>query len=464
MMALWLACSALTLLAAYWLARPLLRGGRRAPAPRLDYDLAVYRDQLRELERDRARGLLGEEEAAAARTEIERRVLSASQADPPARQAAPEQRAPALALLFAALALPVAAGALYLALGQPGLPSMSAGRDAPPSDRADAKRLAELERKAAQNPARLADRLALAEYHFEQRRFRSAAENYRLALDLARGRPDIAALLGEALTRASGGMVTEPARRAFEQALAGAPRDPRARFFLGLADAQAGRHRQALVRWLSLEAEAAADAGWLATLRQEIARVAQEGEIDVAALRRELGLAAAAEAPPQPGPSQKDVAEAEKLAPAERMAMIRGMVERLEARLRENPADLDGWKRLGRSFSVLEEHAKAAQAYRRAHELAPGEAGVLADYAAALIRAQPAGEEITAPIEEVLRKLLARDPGNGLALFYLGLAEAGRNNKDAAAQHWKKLLAMLPADAPIREMVKKRLAEIGAGE
>jgi len=455
-MTLWLLGGALTLIVLGLLIGPLLRTGAAADR-RLDYDLEVYKDQLAELERDAARGLIAPAEAAAARLEIQRRILAAANETPAAPAARPR---PALAMILAiALGLPFAGGALYLGLGRPGLPSQSAARDAPPADPALAKRLAELEAKARQNPTSLDDRLALADFHFENRRFHSAAEAYRIALNLAQGRGDIAALYGEALTRAAGGIVTEPARKAFEQALAADPKDPRARFFMGLAESQAGHARAALERWLKLEADSPAGASWLPTLRQEMQRVAREAEIDIAALRRELKLAGS-----EKGPSARDVEDAEKLSPEDRMKMIRGMVANLEARLKENPKDLEGWKRLGRARSALNEHALAAEAYRHAHELAPDDAQVMGDYASALIRAQPQGKEVTPEAVAVLRKLLAKDANNALALFYLGLAEAEAGNKAEAARHWKKLLERLPPDAPIRELIQKRLAALGVEE
>ncbi|HEY7610633.1 MAG TPA: c-type cytochrome biogenesis protein CcmI [Alphaproteobacteria bacterium] len=455
-MTFWLLGGALTLIVLALLIGPLLRPGAGA-ARRLDYDLEVYKDQLAELERDAARGLIGLAEAAAARLEIQRRILAAAN-DTPATPAARPR--PALALILAlALGLPFAGGALYLGLGHPGLPSQSAVRDAPPSDPALARKMAELEAKARQNPTSLEDRLALADFHFENRRFHSAADSYRIALALAKGRGDIAALYGEALTRGAGGIVTEPARKAFEQALAAEPKDPRARFFMGLAESQAGNARAALERWLRLEADSPAGASWLRTLRQEMQRVAREAAIDIAALRRELNIGGAPK-----GPTARDIEEAEKLSPEERMRMIRGMVANLEARLKDNPKDLEGWKRLGRARSVLNEHAKAAEAYRHAHELAPDDAQVMGDYAAALIRAQTQGKEMTPEAVAVLRKLLAKDANNALALFYLGLAEAEAGNKAEAAAHWKKLLERLPPDAPIRELIQKRLAALGVEE
>ena len=456
-MTLWLLGGGLTLLVLALLLAPLLKP-RASSARRLDYDLEVYRDQLAELDRDVARGLIGPAEASAARLEIQRRILAAgSEASAPAPRARPVQGL----ILAIVLGLPFAGGALYLGLGRPDLPSQSAAREALPADPALAKKLAELEAKARERPTSLEDRLALADFQFENRRFRSAAESYRIALSLANGRADIAGLYGEALTRAAGGLVTEPAKKAFEQALKGEPNDPRANFFLGMADAQAGNPRAALARWLRLEAASPAGASWLATLRQEMQRVAREAEIDLAALRRELKLG---EAPRERGPSQRDIEDAEKLSPAERMQMIRGMIANLEAKLKESPKDLDGWKRLGRARMVLNEFALAAAAYRQAHELAPDDAQVMADYAAALIRAQPQGKEITPEAVTVLKKLLAKDENNALALFYLGLAAAEGGNKYEAAAHWKKLLERLPPDAPIRELIQKRLAALGVEE
>jgi len=453
-MTLWLLGGALTLIVIALILAPLLKPAAKTEA-RLDYDLEVYKDQLAELERDAARGVIAPGEAEAARVEIQRRILTAADRTAPS---SPRAR-PALSTAFAiGLGLPFAGGAIYLAMGRPDLPSQSARIDAPLADPALAKKLAALEAKVRANPTSLDDRLELAEFEFENRRFRAAAESYRVALLMAKGRWDIAGLYGEALTRAGNGIVSETARKAFEQAVAQKPDDPRANFFLGLADAQAGKPRPALLRWLKLEATAPPGANWLPTLRQEMARVAKEAELDLAALRRE----AVPNAPR--GPSQRDIEDAEKMSPAERMTMIRGMVAGLEAKLKDTPKDLDGWKRLGRAYSVLEDHAKAAEAYRRAHALAPDDVPVMADLAGAIIRGQPQGQEVTPEAVAILRKLLARDPDNALALFYLGLAEAEAGNKAEAAAHWRKLLEKLPADAPVRDIVKKRLAALEGEE
>src|SRR5713101_3301599 len=90
---------------------------RRRPASRDAYNLAVYRDQLAEVERDLARGLLSAEQADAARTEIGRRILALTPGD-----GATGAGSGAMITATLAILLPVAAGMLYWRLGSPALP------------------------------------------------------------------------------------------------------------------------------------------------------------------------------------------------------------------------------------------------------------------------------------------------------------------------------------------------------
>jgi cytochrome c-type biogenesis protein CcmH len=109
---IWLILAGLTALVLVVLLRPLAaRTAEHAPE---GFDAAVYRDQLNEIESDRARGLIGVEEAEAAQIEISRRLLAA---DSNARQAQRSKvsGAPArAALLGVAVALPLLALGLYL--------------------------------------------------------------------------------------------------------------------------------------------------------------------------------------------------------------------------------------------------------------------------------------------------------------------------------------------------------------
>src|ERR1041384_7125052 len=119
-MTLWVLFALMTAAAIFAVLWPLGRGTRGAV--RTDNDLAVYRDQLDEIGRDRVAGLIGEAEAEAARVEVSRRLIAAADAQPSTTAAtgtAFRRRAAALTML---IALPALAAALYLKLGSPELP------------------------------------------------------------------------------------------------------------------------------------------------------------------------------------------------------------------------------------------------------------------------------------------------------------------------------------------------------
>ena len=393
---------------------PLLRSGTPSTS-RLDGELAIYRDQLAEIERERSTGALSDAEADSARLEIERRILAAADEAKPATG----ESTLLLRLLPPALALaiPLLALALYLGIGHPGLPAAPfvAGAKPPAEQAIDLPRLvAEARARAAANPEDA----------------------------------DAQSALGEALTLEAAGTVTPAAAAAFNKALVRQPGDARALYYLGLHEAQAGDSAAALKRWRELEARSPPQAPYLAMLRAEIARVA-----------RAAGLPADT-AMPQPSREQQEAIAA--LTPEQRQQAIRGMVEGLAARLKDNPQDRGGWLRLANAWKVLGENASAIDAYAKADALAPVDARLLADWAEAHVRGLKPGEAPSSQAIAVLERLEKAEPRNGLALFYLGAASFAAGDKPAAARRWKTLLALLPADAPIRAMLEERIKEAEA--
>jgi cytochrome c-type biogenesis protein CcmH len=189
----------------------------------------------------------------------------------------------------------------------------------------------------------------------------------------------------EDLVTANQGKVVPDARRLFQAALAKNPADPRARFFLGLAEAQDGHADAALASWLALEADSPPDAPWLQGLRANIDRLATSAGIGADELaRRRAALAKAAPGRiAAPGPSESDVAAAASMSPQDRGSMIRGMVQRLADRLEHEPGDVDGWLRLGRAYAVLGEQQKSLDAYRHASEADPKREDARTAYATA---------------------------------------------------------------------------------
>jgi len=147
------------------------------------------------------------------------------------------------------------------------------------------------------------------------------------------------------------------------------------------------------------------------------------------------------------------------MTPEQRQQAIRGMVEGLAARMKDNPQDRAGWLRLANAWKVLGENANAADAYARADALGPVDARLLADWAETHVRGLAPGAPPSPQAVSVLERLEKAEPRNALALFYLGVASFAAGDKPAAAQRWKTLLALLPPDAPIREMLQQHIKE-----
>lgn len=442
-MILWFIIAAMTAFAVAMLALPLMLRPRRTAA-RAEHDVEIYRDQLGEIDRDLERGLLSAEEAEAARAEIGRRMLAATDAGAGADRAPRRRLAAWPGMAAVCIALPALAVLIYLHGGAPDLPGRPAAETRKLRAVAEAEGhetsalVAQLARRMEENPndprgwALLARSLAMLE------RYAEAANAYQRAIALE---PDDAGLLsghGEALTIANRGTVTPKARDSFTAALAIDPREPRARFYLGVADVQAGRRRQALDRWLALEADSPPDAPWGEALRGRIEGLAAALGVDLGERRTR-----------------------QRAAEEERDAMVRAMVERLALRLEEEPDDVEGWLRLGRSYSVLGEAAKSRDAYAKAAKLRPEDTAVLIRYAGSLLGA--AGR---APPEfhEVIGAILRRDPEHREALWLAGLAAQRADQPAEAAAHWRKLLSLLEPGSAEHARLARRIDDLGAAK
>jgi len=348
---LWLVLALMTAAAIFAVLWPL---GRSRLAVNAAADALVYRDQLDEIERDRVSGTIGAAEADAARVEVSRRLLEA--ADAPAKSPSDPDlrlRHRRVAAVGALVFIPLGAAGIYLLLGSPNLPGQPlAQRLTVPADaNSMAGLIARVEAHLERNPDDGRGWDVIAPVYMRLSRFDDATRAYRNALKLVGETADREASLGEALAGAANGVVTADAKAAFERALALDATNARAQFYLGLAAEQDGRVAEAGNRWRNLIAQAPADASWVAYVREALARV-------------EPNSTATRGSEPQnaPGPSAEDVASAAEMSAADRDQMVRGMVERLAARLSADGSDVDGWLRLMRAYVVLGERAKARAA------------------------------------------------------------------------------------------------------
>ncbi len=338
-------------------------------------DLAVYRDQFAEIERDLARGTIGPEEAARLRAEVGKRVLDADRArSKVAVGRTMSVPAGAVLAVIVGMTLPGAL-AIYWALGAPGYPDMAlkprlAALDAGIADRPKQEaelltlgrvRDAALDQRLATELATISDADALRE------RFRTAFEAGEMQAAV-RVQERLLAVLGDAagsndhanlalaLVAEAGGYVSPEAEAALRLSLQSDMGNELARYLVGEMFVQGGRFDQAFRFWRPLAEGGSPDAPWTASIRERIGTVAE--------------LAGIAYAPPEvetsPGPSADDIAAAGEMAPADRQAMIEGMVAQLSERLATEGGSVEDWNRLIRSLAVLERLPQAQTIYDEA--------------------------------------------------------------------------------------------------
>jgi cytochrome c-type biogenesis protein CcmH len=328
--------TAVAMLAVAW---PLRRGSV-APADASDNDLAVYRDQLDEIGRDQAVGAIGGAEAEAARVEVARRLIAAANRAATGVKLQPEATSARRRRMCAAVALaalPLVAGALYLTLGSPDLPGQPLAARVAEAHDGDASMealFARVEAHLAQHPDDGRGWEVIAPVYMRLGRHGDAVKARANALRLLGPTAERLADFGEALVAAENGIVTAEAKAAFDQAIGLDATDVTARFYQGLAAEQDGSRDDAARIWRALLADAPEGAEWGSAVRQALAR---------------LESPAGAETPP-PGGKRAD--QSIEPAPGQDQ-MIRGMVERLAARLKQDGSDVDGWVRLVRSYKVL---------------------------------------------------------------------------------------------------------------
>ena len=331
-MILWPILALMTLMAMAAVWWPLTR---RQKSARSGSDVAVYRDQLDEIDRDEAASLIGGAEAEAARIEVSRRLIAAAEFAKVA--SAVEAPGPARRIRWATLAtaiivLPLGAGLVYLSLGSPGLVpvSMNAEAGGQQLPQGIEQTVAEVEKYLEANPGNGRGWELLAPVYIRLGRFDDAVRARRNALEIFGPDPARLGDLGESIVLASHGVVTPEAKSLFTRANATDPQDVMAQYYLGLSAKQEGRRDDAVKQWTALISGAPEGAEWLPMVRNALARVDEKGATVVATAPSTAG------------------------APAEHDGdAIEAMVARLAGRLKKDGSDVPGWIQLVRSYRVL---------------------------------------------------------------------------------------------------------------
>ena len=383
----WIATLLLATALAGLLAVALLRGQRHT-GPAESFDLQVYRDQLTEVDRDLARGVISEEDAERLRTEISRRILAAD-AKTQATGAAGMQPQSLGVVVAAVIAAILVGGSywIYAQIGAPGYGDLGlaarmemaelARQNRPSQQEAEGQIPATDATEIQPEYAALVDRLrsAVAERpgdlqgHVLLARSEAAMGNYVAAYtaqqqvlsikgDAATGKDY--ADLADMMVLAAGGYVSPEAERVLEAALTREPENGVSLYYMGLMMAQTGRPDVAFRLWDRLLRQSPADAAWLPPILSQIEEMAFRAGVADYQVPAIAGM---------PGPSTDDVEAAGDMSAEDRQEMIRGMVARLSDRLATEGGTPEEWARLISSLGVLGDEAQAIAIWNNAQEV-----------------------------------------------------------------------------------------------
>ena len=352
-MMLWFVLTAMCSAAAVVVAIPLIRryesSGENGAA-----DSSIYRDQLKEIERDRDAGQINPDEADLAKIEIQRRLLASLKTSDTRRPVSPVWRS--VALVSATGFVVLGAVNLYAVNGRPDLPAAPNAAPVPDTNAVTGNApilpaapantgagdvdnmIGNLAAKLKQNPGDAEGWRMLGWSYFNTQHYDESAQAYAKAIDLVPENIDYQSAYAEAVVQAADGIVTPKAQQIFEVVLQKNSKEERARFYLALAREQAGELRAALDMWIALLGDAPKDAGWLVDVRQRINELGKKTSRDVTAI-----LAGGT----APASGQNTT-----LAAADQQASVEAMIANLSAKLESNPVDRDGWAMMIRSLKV----------------------------------------------------------------------------------------------------------------
>lgn len=357
-MVLWIVLAAMTGVAALVVIYPLAKAGR-ARITAAAHEESVYRDQLQEIERDVANGVLSERDADAARTEIARRLIKAARAAETEGSGAGRSLG-RVAAIGAIVAIPAIGLGTYMLLGNPHLPDqpLTARLNTPTDGQSIEVLVARVERHLSANPNDGEGWSVLGPVYQRMGRLQEAATAYRNAIRLLGPNAELETRVGETVAAMNAGVVVAEARAAFERAVALDPQMVLPRMYLALALSQEGKFAQSAQAWRTLIAQGTGSEGWVAEARSQLKIV----EDRIAGAAQPAPAVPGAAAGAQPGPSADDVAAAANMSEEDRQKMIETMVGSLAERLKARGGTADEWIRLMRSYRMLGRADEARQA------------------------------------------------------------------------------------------------------
>ena len=366
---------------------------------RQDYDLEIFKDQLREIDRDIENSRLEESQAHEVRLEVQKRILAT-------RVSEEEYSFPSLFSSYKVWYLPtflifgffVVAPLLYNSIGSPGQPGqpfaernikntlgeITKNKNMPSTE---PKIIVELEKQLKDDPRKTDAWIAIGKAYAAAKNYQSASRAYKTAVELTDRDPLLLADWAEIRLMRNKGVFNEKIHNDFMESFGRNPKLLKPWFYLGVDRLQKGNFRAAVKLWKSLIALSEPLAPYLDDLKKQITRAAKDGDFDPNSVkisnvaqsilrnREQSSLSKdskhinpMAKRKTLPSLSNEEVEAAREMSTEERNLMIRSMVRRLADRLKANPNDPSGWRRLAHAYEVLGEKEKAKDARKRANE------------------------------------------------------------------------------------------------
>jgi cytochrome c-type biogenesis protein CcmH len=383
-MVFWILVAGLVAVVTLVITRPLLRPaprgeGSEESSPAAAADVAVYKDQLKEVAVDEASGTLGAVEAESARSEIARRLLRSTAATEKGGAPAPvgRYRFAAYASILTSVTLPLASLALYLHYGTPGLPGDPfSARIADKAGAANPNDLiAKVEERLRQHPEDGTGWSVIAPVYYAMGRYDDAATAYAHALRLLGETPERLQGFANARIRDNNGIIPDDARKALHRILVLAPDREEPRIWLALAKEQDGKLTEAAADYRNLLDKAPKNVPWRKVIEARLAALTAGGDQKIPAGSAKTETAEASAAAPASTP---DAAAVSAMTPDQRQAFITRMVDGLATRLKTDGSDAAGWLKLIRAYKVLGRHDDAVKALSDARTNLKGDQAGLA--------------------------------------------------------------------------------------
>lgn len=329
-----------------------------------DPGLDVYKAQLAELKAEEKTGLIGKQEAARSRIEIERRLLKAAD-----HSSANVKFSPANNILAVALVVFILFSAgFYMVVGSPGMPDFPKSRveqQEIPAQQAEAIEntndlIRQVKERLNQDPNDARGYAYIAKLEMSLGNFHKASEALYQAHILEPLSFDYKLMYGESLIMATSERVTPAAQVILNQAKLLEPNHPGPKYYLALADFQAGDVEVAYAEWQKVRASLEDENPLIPLVDQWIGRAEQT-----------LGLASSLPETRAPSINQQQAEIIQNMSAEEQQELIRQMVSQLAEKQAQNPTNIEGWIRLSRAYMVLGERNNALKAMTSAMENAP---------------------------------------------------------------------------------------------